>query len=91
MFRFSPWGLARGCHDVIIFPFIEVGLLEVASYSDDSMRTGQLELQVGVVRDIHELSVAWLAQDGMIGSWKIHYFEGECFCVEIGLTSERHG
>ena len=53
--------MARGCHDVIIFLFIEVGLLEVASYSDDSVRTRHLELQVGVVGDDHELGVAWSA------------------------------
>ena len=27
----------------------------------------------------------------MVGNSKIGYFEGECFRVEIGLTSEHHG
>jgi hypothetical protein len=83
--------LACGYRDVIIFPLIEVGLLEVASYSDDSVRTGHFELQVVVVGDGHELGVAWLAQDGVIGTGEIRYFEGERFHVEIGLTFERHG
>jgi hypothetical protein len=61
MFGFGPLGLARDCHNIIIFSFTEVGLLEVASYIDDSVRTGHLELQVGVVGDGHELGVTWSA------------------------------
>ena len=91
MFGCNPRGLACGCCDVVIFPFIEVGLLEVASYSDDSMRTRHLEHQVSVVGDGHELGVAWLVQDGVIGAEEIRYFEGERFRVEIGSSSERHG
>ena len=91
VFWSSPRGLAHGCHDVMIFPFIEVGLLEVASYSDDSVRTRHLELWVGVVGDDHELGVAWSAQDGVIGVGEIRYFEGERFRAEIGSSSEHHG
>ena len=59
MFGFSPWGLARGSHDVVILLFTLVDLLEVASYSDDPMRTEHLEPQVGVVGDNYELHVSW--------------------------------
>jgi hypothetical protein len=83
--------LAHGCHDVIIFLFTEVGLLEVASYSDDPMRIGHLELQAGVVGDGHEFGVAGSTQDGMIGAGEICYFEGEHFCAKVGSISERHG
>ena len=68
-----------------------MGLLEVASYSDDFMRTEHLELRVGVFGDDHEHGVAWSAQDGMIGVGEICYFKGERFYVEIGSTSEHHG
>ena len=61
MFEFSPHGLARDYHDVVIFVFMEVGLLEVTSYSDDYVRTRHLEFQVGVVGDGHELDVGWSA------------------------------
>jgi hypothetical protein len=44
MFGFNPRGLARVYHDIIIFLFAKVGLLEVASYCDDPTRTGHLEL-----------------------------------------------
>ena len=55
----GPRGLAHDSRDVVIFQLTEVGLLEVASYSDDSMRSKHLELQVGIVGDGHELGVAW--------------------------------
>ena len=47
------------CRNVVVFPFVEVGLAKVATYGDDPMRTRYLELEVGVVRDDHELGVAW--------------------------------
>jgi hypothetical protein len=55
MFGPSPQGLACGYRDVIVLSFIEVGLLKVSSYGDDPVRTGHLELKVGVVGDGHEL------------------------------------
>ena len=42
----------------------------MASNRDDSVMTGNLELQVGVVGDGHGLGIAWLAQDGVIGLGK---------------------
>jgi hypothetical protein len=83
--------LACGYHDVVVPSFIEVGLLKVASYGDDPMRTGHLELEVSVVGDDDELGIARLTQDGMVGVGEIHYFEGDHFCVEVGSTSECHG
>jgi hypothetical protein len=68
-----------------------VGLLEVASYSDDFVRIGHVELQVGVDGDGHQLGVAWSAQDGMIDTREVCYFKGECFRVEIGSSFECHG
>ena len=68
-----------------------MGLLEVTSYCDDPMRARHLELYVGVVGDSHKLDIARSAQDGVVGTGKICYFKGECFCVEIGSTSERCG
>ena len=91
MFRISPRGLARSYHDVVVLPFIEVGLLKVSTYSDDPVWARHLELQVGVVGDGHELGVAWSAQDGMIGAGEIFYFKGERIRVEIGSTFEHHG
>jgi hypothetical protein len=54
-----------------------VGLLKITSYGDDSARAGHLELHIGVVSDGHELGVAWLAQEGMVGARKVRYLKGE--------------
>ena len=58
VFGISPQGLAHSYHDVVVLSFIEVGLLKVATYSDDPMWARHLELQVGVVGDGHELGEA---------------------------------
>ena len=65
--------------------------MKVASYGDDPMRTGHLELEVSVIGDGHKLGVARSTQDGMVGTREIRYFEGEHFYAEVGLTSEHHG
>ena len=51
--------MACNYRDIIVLPFIEVGLLEVASYGDDPVRTRHVELEVGVDGNGHELVVAW--------------------------------
>ena len=44
-----------------------VGMQEGATHSDDGIRSRHLQLEVRVVRDRHELSVAWPPQDGVVG------------------------
>jgi hypothetical protein len=51
--------LACGCRDVIVLLFAEVGLSKVATYGDDPMESRHLELKVSVIRNAHELGVAW--------------------------------
>lgn len=41
--------LTCGCCNVVVFPFIEVGLAKVATYGDDPVGTRYLDLEVGVV------------------------------------------
>jgi hypothetical protein len=91
VFELSPQGLACSGRDVIILPLIEVDILKVTSYGDDSARAEHLELQIGVVSDGHELGVAWLAQEGVVGTRKVCYLKGEHLCVEVGSTPECYG
>jgi hypothetical protein len=65
--------LACGHRNVIVFTFIEVGLLKVTSYGDDPMRTGHFKLEVSIVGDGNELSITWLAQDGVVGAGEVRY------------------
>lgn len=64
--------------------------MKFAPYGDDPMRTEHLELEVDVARDDHEPSIAWLTQDGVVGTEEVRYFEGECFRAEVGSTSKCH-
>ena len=77
--------------DVIVFPFVEVGLSKVATYGDDPVGTRHLELEVGVIGNGHELGIAWSPQDGVVGTGKVCYLEGDPFCAEVHLTSKRYG
>ena len=65
-----------------------MGLLEVASYSDDSMRTGHLELQVGVVRDGHELGEVLSIEEGVVDSREVDHLEDEWLLVEVVRLAE---
>ena len=46
-----------------------VGALEGGADGDGSTWTRHLQLQIGVVGDDHELRIAWMSQDGMVGPW----------------------
>ena len=45
-----------------------VGVLERRADGDDTLRTRHLQLEVGVVGDVHELGIAGTAKDGVVGS-----------------------
>jgi hypothetical protein len=83
--------LACSSRDVIVLPFIEVGLLKVASYGDDPVMIGHLDLEVSIVRDDHEPGVTWSTLDGMVGAREVRYLEGEHFHAKVSSSSECHG
>ena len=43
------------------FDLALVGVLEGGADGDDPVRTQHLQLQIGVVRDGHELHIAWMS------------------------------
>src|SRR6185312_10270031 len=55
---------------------------------DDTPRARQLQLEIGVVGDGHELGVAGTTKDGVIGSPKPHHLEGEYLLAEVGCRAE---
>jgi hypothetical protein len=52
------------------------------------MRTRHVELEVSVIGDGHELGIAWLPQDGVVGAREVRYLEGERFHAEVCTTPE---
>ena len=64
-------------------------LAKVATHSDDPTWSRDLELEVGVVWDGHELGIAWPAQYHMICIREVCYLEGEYLCAEISMTPKR--
>ena len=71
------WNLGNMIYNDLItlrrcgFPFAEIGVVsegvqEGAMHNDDAVWSQHLQLQVGVVRDRHELGIAWPPQDGVV-------------------------
>ena len=52
-----------------------VGTLEGGANGDDPVWTSDLQFQIGVVGDGHELRVAWMSQDGVVGSVEPYHLE----------------
>ena len=59
--------------------------------SDDAVGARHLELEVGVVRDHHELGVARPSQDGVISPLEPHHLEGEGLLAVVGGGAEADG
>jgi hypothetical protein len=92
-FQVGDEGLGLGDGLSILHAF-HVALVSVAvhgSDSDDSVGARHLELQVRVVGDDHELSVARSPQHHMIGSSEPDHLEREGFPAEVGGSSEADG
>jgi hypothetical protein len=53
-------------------------------YSDDTVWTRHFELEVGVVWDRHEPSVAWASQDSVVRSTESDHFKSESLLSEVG-------
>ena len=68
-----------------------VGPLEGGADGDDSVGARNLQLEVCVVGDGHELRVAWSSQDGMEGFGEPNYLEGEGLGPIIELIPEGDG
>jgi hypothetical protein len=58
---------------------------------DDPVGAWHLELEVGVVRDDHELGVAWSPQHCVVGSSELDHLEREGFLSEVGGSPEADG
>jgi hypothetical protein len=58
---------------------------------DDPVGARHLELEVGVVGDGHELSVAWSPQHYVVGSSEPDHLEREGFLSEVGGSPEADG
>jgi hypothetical protein len=58
---------------------------------DDTFRAWHLELEVGVVRNHHEFSVAGMPEDGMIGPMEPNHLEIEGLLPEVGGGAEVDG
>ena len=67
------------------------GMREGAAHGDDAVWSWHLQLEVGVVGDCHEFGVAWPPQDGVVGPWEVHHFEGEDLRVEVGSVAKCDG
>jgi hypothetical protein len=61
------------------------------SDGDDPIGARHLELEVGVVGDDHELSVAWSPQHCMVGSSEPDHLEREDFLSEVGGSPKADG
>jgi hypothetical protein len=77
--------------ELATFNLAPVGTLERGADSDDLMRAWHLELEVCAVGDGHELLVARLPQDGMVGSMKSDHLEGEGLRFVVGWIPECYG
>jgi hypothetical protein len=55
------------------------------------MRTGELKLEVGIIRDGHKFYVAQSAQNGRVRVGEVDYLEVERLGSEIRSSFERDG
>jgi hypothetical protein len=63
-------------------------VLDRRAHGDDALRPRHLHLEVGVVRDRHELGIARTPKDGVVRSPEPHHLEGEGFLAEIVRRAE---
>ena len=60
-----------------------VGMLACCADGDDAVWTRHLEVEVGVVGDGHQLGVAWLSQDGVVGPGEPNHVKSEDLPLEV--------
>ena len=60
-----------------------VGLLKAPLDGDDPLWADHLQLQVGVVRDNHELGEARSTEEGMVDIGEVDDLKGEWILVEV--------
>jgi len=66
-----------------------IGVLACRVDGDDTVWSRHLELEVGVVRDGHELGVAWPSQNRVVGPRELDHIEGEYLPPEVvGVPNE---
>ena len=84
-----------GLHDSLgvlnAFDIAVVCMLVRGLDSDDAVGARHLELEVGVVRDRHELGVAWAPQDSVISPLKPNHLEGKDLLAVVGGGAEADG
>ena len=54
--------------ELIVLAVAREGMREGATHGDDAIPSWHLHLKLGVVGDCHEFGVAWLPQDGVVGT-----------------------
>jgi hypothetical protein len=67
---------------------IVVGLLEAALDGDEPLWVEHLELQVGVVRDGHELGEAQSTEEGVVDAEEVNHLESEWLLIEVVRLAE---
>jgi hypothetical protein len=60
-----------------------IGVLVGGPDGDDTLRAWHFELEVGVVGDCHELGVAGMPKDGVLGSMEPDHLEGKGLLPEV--------
>jgi hypothetical protein len=65
-----------------------VCVLKLGADGDESLGSGHLQLQAGVVGDLHELRVCRPPEDHVIRSREADDLECECFLAKIPLVAE---
>jgi hypothetical protein len=65
--------------------------VQVTGDRDDPLRTREVKLEVGIIRDGHEFCVARLAQNGMVRVGEVDYLKVERLGSEIQSSSECDG
>jgi hypothetical protein len=63
-------------------------VLDRRAHHDDAFWPRHLHLEVGVVRDRHELAVAQTPEDGVVRTLKSHHLEGEGLLAEVARRAE---
>ena len=62
--------------------------MQVTAYCDDPLRIGELELEVGIIRNRHEFRVAQSARNGMISVGEVDYLQIEHLSLESRSSSK---
>jgi hypothetical protein len=60
-----------------------VGLLKATLNSDDPIQARHLELEVGLVGDVHELGKAWSIEEGVVDIGKVNDLRGEWLLEKV--------